>query len=240
MKKTAIALFLLPLILSCNGQKTNKASGYYGTVKKIIQYTCPTKKYGEIPKDTTDYESKVISTYDRSGNLMEENALHQYRSSITQFVTQYSGSGKNRTFTQQFLSGSEDTTVKTYKYVYSDDYHYTVVSDQKNSGSNFTMEYFLDNDFRTIKSVGKRGDTIYMLDVFEYKVKNNKLIEKTLKRTIEEGEKDRVIHVVTVPQEYDQYGNPTLVYIYDNEDKKRVSKLGFTIYEYYDTDKKVK
>lgn len=239
MKHLITFVAYILLFVSCKVQENQKSeSGLNGSVKKVTHYVCPIKKHGEIPKDTTNFEVREISTYDSLGNLIEGNAFYQYNNTIMESITRYSGIGKNRTFTQKFLSGSKDTTVKSYKYVYSDDYHFTIIPTHKVSESNFIMEYTLDKDFRIIKSMGKRGDTIEMADEFEYRVRRNKVIEKTLKRTVEEGETDRIIHIITVPQEYDQYGNPTLVYIYDNEDKKRVTNVGFTFYEYYDDDKK--
>ncbi|RZJ91400.1 MAG: hypothetical protein EOO20_05210 [Chryseobacterium sp.] len=236
MKHLIALIACLQLFASCNGQEgvTQKSkSGLNGSVKKVTNYICPIKKYGEIPKDTTNYESRTTSTYDSLGNLMEEHSFYQYNNTITESLTRYSGIGKNRTFTQKYLSGIEDTTLKSYKYVWSDDYHFKIVPSKRVSESDFTMEYTLDKDFRIIQSVCKKGATIQILDEFKYVISSNKVIEKILKRTIEEGATDRIIHVVTISKEYDRYGNPTLTYIYDDPDKQKLGSMSFTIYEYY-------
>lgn len=238
MEKITALLFLVQLVLSCSGVNSQSAyseSGLNGAVKKETSYILPIKKYGEIPTDTINFESRIVNTYDSLGNLMKGHNFYQHNYSQTEYITKYSGTGKNRTFTLQYLSGIEDTTVKSYKYVWSDDYHFTIFPTDKNDA--LISINTLDKKFRIIESVFKKGDTIRIVDEFEYEVKNNKIIEKTTKRTYEEGKTDGVVYIVTVIKEFDEYGNPTLVYFYDNDDKKRITNVGFTFYEYYD-DKK--
>lgn len=236
MKLTAITLLLLQFFLSCNGlngkvtysQKIE--AGYRGSVKRVSTYICEIKHYGQIPTDTTNYKVKITTVFDSLGNILESNSLYQLSDYTTEISSIYSGTGKNRTFKEKVLSGVGDTTEDSYKYVWSDDYNFTVVPIGNPEQSDITATTTLDKDFRIIKTTYKSGDAIQITDEFTYKGKH----EKTHKRTVNEGDNKRIIYQIMVPKEYDQHGNPTVTYLYVDPDKQKLDSVVFTEYEYYE------
>lgn len=234
-KTIAILLLLSIFFFSCNGQNSKVAysqklaSGYNGPVKKVSTYICEIKRYGQIPTDTIDYKIKIITVFDSLGNILESNNLHKLSDYITEISSIYSGKGKNRTFKEKAITGL-DIKEDSYKYVWSDDYNFTVVPIGKSAQSDITSATTLDNDFRVIKTIYKSGDTIRITDEFEYKGKH----EKMHKRTVNEGENKRIIYQIMVPKKYDQHGNPTVTYLYVDPDKQKLDSVVFTEYEYYE------
>lgn len=235
MKKTAITLLLFQLFISCNGQNNKTAysqkleAGYNGSVKKVTTYICEIKRYGQIPTDTTGYKIKTTTVFDSLGNILENNNLYKWSDYTTETSSIYSGTGKNRTFKEKVISRVGDITEYSYKYVWSDDYNFTIVPIGKPAKSDITA-ITLDKDFRIIKTTYKRRDTIQTIDEFEYKEKH----EEVRKRTMNEGDNKRIIYQVMVPKEYDQYRNPTVTYSYIDSDKTKLDSVVFTEYEYYE------
>ena len=229
--KTTILLILLPLFFcSCNGQKTNVNSGYYGSVKKVTDYFCPVKQ-GEIPTDTANYERKATATYDSLGNKLQSNEMYKSGNHTTEISTVYSGTGKNRTFKTKTLWGADSSVKESdFKYVWKDDRHFSVVSADKNDSTDFVATTTLDRKFRVVETIYTSKGKFAMKDEFKYRGKH----EKKFKRTIEEGETDRIINTVTVAKEFDKYGNPTVAYCYDDAEKKHLTAVFFNEYEYYE------
>ena len=242
MEKITTILFLFQLLVSCNGlndkliYSQKSESGLNGSVKKVTNYICPIEKYGKIPKDTTHFATRTITTYDSLGNILETNNFYRYIDRITEYSITYSGKGKNKTYIYKHIQGDSIKNT-TYKEIWSDDYHFTVVPADTIEPSSLIVTSELNKDFRIIKSTYKTGNTIRTIDEFDYVVKNNKIQERMLKKTIKIGETDIIVYIVTVPQEFDQYENPILTYFYDNDNKKRIKDAGFTIYEYYNAVK---
>lgn len=228
-------LFLLQLLFfSCNGQNNKTAysqkleAGYNGSVKKVTTYICEIKRYGQIPTDTTGYKIKTTTVFDSLGNILENNNLYKLSDYTTETSSIYSGTGKNRTVKEKSITGL-DIKEDSYKYVWSDDYNFTIVPIGKPAKSDITA-ITLDKNFRIIKTIYKRRDTIQTIDEFEYKEKH----EEIRKRTMNEGDNKRIIYQVMVPKEYDQYGNPTVTYSYVDPDKTKLDSVVFTEYEYYE------
>ncbi len=241
LKKTILLFFLFQLFLFCKGADNNNAharphgSELKGCISKAIIYICPVLKHGIIPADTSGFTSRITKIYDSMGNLSAENSFYKLNDSSIEHLTSYTGAGKDRTFTERYLSGFEDKKERTYQYVWADDYHFKITPADP---SGFTVLSELDTNFRTIRSVYMREGTILISDEFSYRETKDKLYEKVLKRTIKEGDSERIIQNVTVTQEYDQYGNPTLTYIYDDVGKRKLANISFTIYEYCNEDTK--
>ncbi len=235
MKKTAIALLLFQLFISCNGQNNKTAysqkleAGYNGPVKKVTTYICEIKRYGQIPTDTTGYKIKTTTVFDSLGNILENNNLYKLSDYTTETSSIYSGTGKNRTVKEKAITGL-DIKEESYKYVWSDDYNFSIVPIGNPVKSGITSTTILDSDFREIKTLYKRGDTTRIIDEFQYKGKH----EKIHKRTVNEGDNKRIIYQVMVPKEFDQHGNPTVTYLYIDSDKTKLDSIEFTEYEYYE------
>ncbi|KMQ70281.1 hypothetical protein [Chryseobacterium koreense] len=233
MKKTAVLILLFQLFISCNGLNNKVAysqkleSGYSGPVKKVTTYICEIKRYGQIPTDTTSYKVKMTTVFDSLGNILESNSLYKLSDYTTETSSIYSGTGKNRTVKEKAITGL-DIKEDSYQYIWSDDYNFMVVPMGKPAKSDITSTTTLDSDFRVLKTQYKRGDTIRIIDEFEYRGKQ----EKIHKRTVNEGESNRIIYQVMVTKEYDQHGNPTVTYLYVDPDKTKLDSIVFTKYEY--------
>ncbi|WP_234109216.1 MULTISPECIES: hypothetical protein [Chryseobacterium] len=238
MKRIISLFLLLQLFVSCNGLNNKSVysqkseSGLNGSVKRVTKYICPVKN-DKIPTDTTHYTARITTTYDREGNFLTENNFYNLEPKITEYLTTYSGKGKNRTYVQKSIQG-DLVADGSYKYVWLDDYHFKVVPSDTGNTSGFVIESRLDKDFRIIKSIYKMRDTIRLTDEFEYVIKNNKVQETIHKRMVDEGDNKRIINQVIVSQEFDQQGNPTLIYIYSRPDKQQLQNVTFMIYEYYE------
>lgn len=233
MKKFVSLLLLLQLFVSCNEQKTNSNSGYYGSVKKVTDYSCPVKQ-GKIPTDTANHNRKSTAVYDSLGNKLQSNEIYKAGDYTTEISTLYSGTGKNRTFKTKTIWGNDGNIKEsTSKYVWEDDYHFSVISTNENDSTDFVATTTLDRKFRVVETIYKSNGKVTIKDEFKYSGKH----EKTLKRTIEEGEKDRILNIVTVAKEFDKYGNTTVAYLYDDTEKEHLTAVFFFEYEYYDDPK---
>lgn len=235
MKKTAVIILFFQLFLSCNGVNNKVAYsqklefGYNGAVKKVTTYICEVK-FDKIPTDTTNYIGKRTTTFDSLGNTLKAVEVSNLSDYKTEFVTIFSGKGKNRTFQQKHSFGTDDIEENNYKYVWSDDYNFKIVPIGKSGKFELITTSTLDKNFRVIKTTYASKDTIRITDEFKYIGK----AEKIHKRTVNEGNNKRIIIQVIVPKEYDQYGNPTLLYNYTDTDKQKIQNVLFTEYEYYE------
>lgn len=236
MKNTAVLLFLFLLSFSCKGQN-NKSTyaqqsdlGLEGTVKKVTQYFCPVEN-NIIPEDTTNYTTKKIITYDSLGNISEAYNIYKSNNEITAFTTIYSGTGKNRTFIMKFISGTVNKQDKSYRCIWSDDYHFKVVPTGKTDSSELMATYTLDKDFRIIKTTFTTGDNIQSIDEFEYIGKGKRIYKKTYYIAKEE----RIMYSVQIAQEYDTNGSPTITYLYNDKNTKKIAEVCIQRNEYYET-----
>lgn len=230
MKKTAAIFLLFALFFgSCSGQKSNKTSGYYGPVKKVITYSCPVEK-GKIPADTAGYTMKTTTTYDSLGNKLASNDLYKSSDYTTEILNIYSGTGKNMTFKTKIISGLDSSiTERDYKYAWADDYHFSVIEPGRNDSTSLVATTTLDKKFRVMETVYTSGGKIEIVDKHAYSGKD----EKRMERIINEGKSKRVINLISVTQEYDAYGNPSVVYSYEDKDKKKITSVSLFKYEYY-------
>ncbi|WP_129021779.1 hypothetical protein [Edaphocola flava] len=229
IKTTTIFILLVLFFFSCNGQKRNANSGYYGQVKKVTSYSCSVKQ-GKLPNDTADYDMKATAIYDSLGNKLEDCELYKSHYN-TEILTIYSGTGKNRTYKTKTIWGADSSIVEnTFKYIWKDDYNFTVISKNQNDSLDLSATTTLDRKFRTVETIYKSRGKFAMKDEFKYSGK----YEKALKRTIDEGKSDRVIYTVTVAKEFDDYGNPIVAYCYDDSAKEHLTAVVFYKYDYYE------
>lgn len=204
--------------------------GLKGSVKEVIQYTCPVKD-GKIPTDKSNNIGKSTMTFDDQGNIREINRTWNFGTPETsaKFKKEYAGTGKNITFKEiSDLQGKPEEI--NHRFVWSDDYNYSIVSD-KNSSHVYNVT--LDKNYRLIKYVTRKGDKIEYVDDTEMIYKNNKIHEIKTKTTEYVDGKMTVDYIIQVMQDFDTHGNPTVIYIYKDINKQKVAGVLFKDYTYY-------
>src|SRR6218665_3214159 len=255
MKKTIAILFFLPLFfLSCNGQESKNSKTAYvqkleyglnGPVKEVILYTCSAEN-GIIPADTTNYVGKRTSTFDREGNMLEMHRVWRpnraENSRIRKSDLTMTFFGKGRDISLEISYVLEDGQVEKYagKYVWSDDYNYTVVN-LDNDNTAYANHTTLGKDLRVIKTAFKERDTIQSGEELTYHYKNN-TVQEIINTITEYGNnvEKKLTYQVRSPQKYDAYGNPTLTYEYSDLEKQHLTEVYFTVYQYYGDEKSEK
>lgn len=241
MKKTLVLLLLLQAFLSCNGQKSKITETTYtqklefglkGSVKEVTGYMCRVEN-DKIPTDTSKYIGKTTMTFDSLGNMIEKNKLWDLgigKVGTAEFSSVFSGTGKDLSFQETSHTGDDDLKKISYKYVWSDDYNYTIVSPEDTTHSSIIT---LDKDYRLIKSVFKEEDVIQSTEEWETVYKNDKVQEIKTKITEKSDGKPEVSYQIQVMQKYDNNGNPTVIYVYKDIGKQKVVSVIYKKYKYY-------
>ncbi|WP_234109220.1 MULTISPECIES: hypothetical protein [Chryseobacterium] len=244
MKTTTFLLFLLQLLfLSCIGQKnkntyTQKLEyALKGPVKKVT--TCiQSAENGKIPTDTINYAGKTSMTFDRLGNMLVMHRLWKADTTgkskrrKTEFTMQFSGQGKDISFKDSYrLEDGDLEETGGGTYVWSDDYHYTIVPSRESSYRNVVA---LDKEYRLLNTAFMENDSLQTIEELEFIYKNNKLQERKSKITENKDGKTEVSYRIQVVQQSDQYGNPTLIYGYSDMDKQKITEVLYKEYQYYE------
>lgn len=239
IKKAAILFLLLQVFLSCNGQenkntettyKLKQEYGLKGTVKKVTAYIHYIKENGKIPAKTDDYLGKIAMTFDSLGNAITINKLWDLgRIGKTEFSDSYSGKGRAISYKGTVLLFDGEYKENNYKYVWSDDYNYTILNQKDSSRSNVT----LDKNYRLLKSVLLNKNGIELIEEIETIYKNDKIQEIKTKMTENSDGKMIESYRIQVVQEYDNYGNPTVIYAYSDIGKQKMEHILYKEYTYY-------
>lgn len=241
MKKTLVLLLLLQAFLSCNVQKSKITETTYtqklefglkGSVKEVISYTCKVEN-GKIPTDASKYIGKTTMTFDRLGNMIENNKLWDLgvgKAGTADFSNIFSGTGKNISFKETSRIGENDLKKISYKYVWFDDYNYAIVSPEDTIHSNIIT---LDKNYRLIKNVFEEEGAIQSTEEREVVYKNNKIQEIKTKITENNNRTTEVSYQIQVMQEHDNSGNPTVIYVYTDIGKQKVVSVLYKEYKYY-------
>jgi len=235
MKKVALFFLFLLITLSCD-RKGDKAFtqkmvyGLKGAVKNVTSYTYKVEN-GKIPaKNAKYYDAKTTVTFDSMGNLTTTNELSDYGDlGKSEYSCVYFGQGKEISYIETERLYTGDVTKRTYKYVWLDDYNYTIVSQEDTTSA---ISYTLDKNYRLIKSVFKKKGVIQSSNEIERSYNNDKIKETKTKMTLQilGG---RIIYRIYVAQKYDSYGNPTIAYMYDDTDKQKLNSVTYSEYTYY-------
>lgn len=239
MKKIVALLFLFQAFLSCKGQgpKTTQAVyvqklefGLKGAVKEVSTYICPVKE-GKMPVDTASYIGKMIMTFDSHGNAIAINKSWDFgEAGKSSYSSRFFGTGKNISFTETSRFNDGKAQEVSYKYLWSDDYNYTIVC---SDNSVYTSLITLDKHYRLIKSVFRENDSVQSMEDLETMYKDNRIQEIKTRLTSNTDGETRVTYQVQEVQEYDQYGNPTLIYGYNDSNKQKVEQVLYKAYKYY-------
>ncbi len=227
MKQLIAILSLFMLMLSCKGQGkpsyTQKLEfGLKENVKEVTTYFCQVEN-DVIPTKTENQIGKATMTFDKKGNVLERKRKWDFGNDKTsEFSNIYSGKGKNISFKETARFGNDEPREINFKYVWSDDYNYTVVClDDKEYVSSIT----LDKNFLLIKNQFQKGNEIQYIEEIETNYENDKIKEIKTKNTSNYNKKEEVSHQLQVVQKYDNKGNPTVIYAYKNEGKKELEQV---------------
>ncbi|WP_300491110.1 hypothetical protein [Flavobacterium sp.] len=239
MKKIVLLLLLFPLFFSCNGQgnKTTETTysqkleyGLKGAVKEVVTYI-HTVEDGKIPENTAKPFGKITMTFDKMGNVITINKMWDIKSiGKSEFLSVFSGKGKALSYKETAHLYDGEHTENSYKYIWLDDYSYNVRSEKDSSYSNIIT---LDKNYRLLKSVFKKEEVVESIQEIETIYKNNKIQEIASTETETTDGKKTVSYRIQVAQEYDNEGNPTVLYGYYDLNKQKVKHVLYKEYTYY-------
>lgn len=241
MKKTAALLLFLQIFLSCNGQAPKITYvqkleyGLKGTVKEVTSYIYRVEN-GKIPANTGNYIGIITMTLDSLGNVITIHKLWDFdRNASTkidnaEFTSRFFGKGKDISFKETSRYSEGDLKEISHKYVWSDDYNYTIITQDDNTHSTLIT---LDKEYRLSKSVFK-GDDMQSVEEWETISKNNKIQEIKTKITEDLQGEVTVTYQIQAVQEYDKYENPTVIYGYYDLSKQKVENVIYKEYKYYE------
>lgn len=241
MKRTIALLILLPGFFSCQGQSnkipkpityTQKLEfGLKGPVKKVTSYTCKVTN-GKIPADTTDYIGRTTMTFDHSGNVLTVERIWDLGTiGKSGFSFKYSGTGRAISFKETARIAGKAPEEGSYSYQWSDNYNYMIVAAERNSDTNLIT---LDSNYRLIKNVFKKEGSTQSTEEWKTIYKDTKIKEVENKITEHSKEGTEVSYQVQVVKEYDKYGNPTVIYGYQDKDRQTVKQVLYKKYAYYE------
>ncbi|HRB70884.1 MAG TPA: hypothetical protein PK776_03460 [Flavobacterium sp.] len=239
MKKKVLLLLLLPLFLSCNGQESKTTEAVYtqkleyglkGPVKEVITYI-HTVDNGKIPANTAKPIGTTTITFDNMGNIMTITKIWDFeRIGKSVFSSIFSGTGKDLSFKETVDLYDGEHTENSYKYIWLDDYSYNIRSEKDSSYANIIT---LDKKYRLVKSIFKRDAVIESEEEIETVYKNDKIQEIINKEMENTDGKKSVSYRIQVAQKYDNQGNPTVLYGYDDLTKQTVKHVLYKEYTYY-------
>ena len=236
MKKTTAILLLLQLLISCKGQdmKTTYVQklefGLKGPVKEVVHYVCKVGE-GKIPIDKNNFYGKSTKEFDTLGNALKTNYFWDFGEiGKSESSTIYSGTGREVSLKETIRFNDDKAVETSYRYVWSDNYNYNIATTDESPYSNLIT---LDKDYSLKKIVFKNGAQIQTTQEIETKYREYKIWEiiETI-TNYKDGEKT-ITYQVQVVQEYDQYGNPGVIYHYNNPDKEKLVNVTFAEYQYY-------
>lgn len=243
MKKTIAILVLLQLLVSCKGQDagTTKTTyvqkledGLNGPVKAITKYICKVEN-DIIPIDKSKFYGKTTKQFDSLGNALKISYQWDFGENKSRSSGIYSGKGREVSFVETTNFNDDETMETSYRYVWINDYHYNIAATDENPYSNLVT---LDKDYRLKMVVFKNGKQIQTAQEFKTIYKNNRVQDVEEKITNYKDGQKTVTYRIQVVKEYDQYGNPTVIYHYNGLDKQKLVDVTFAEYQYYEQAKK--
>ncbi|UUC44414.1 hypothetical protein [Flavobacterium cerinum] len=239
MKKAAVLLLLLQIFLSCKGQESKNTETAYtlkqeyglkGSVKKGTTYIYYKGEDDKIPIKNDKYIGKVTMTFDNAGDPISINKLWILGSlGKSEFSDHYTGKGRALSYKETVRLYDGEFKENNYKFIWSDDYNYSILNLKDSTSSNFT----LDKNYRILKCVLKNKDVIDLTEETETIYKNDKILEIKTKATENTDGKTVVSYRIQVVQEYDNNGNPTVIYTYADIGKQKIEHVLYKEYTYY-------
>ena len=242
MKKTLLLFIFLQILLSCNG-KYHKDSGteysqkleyrLKGDVKEVAYYVREVKD-SKIPANTGNYTLKTTMAFDEEGNVMAFDRLCNFNLSmpgaIKEIKIEFSGKGKDLSqITRSYFDDGEAKESRS-KFVWSGKYNYTIIPQDK---SEYPTVVTLDKNYGVKKSVLKNKEAVEPTEEYETLYKDNKISEIMEKGTRMIHGKVMTYYQIQVMQKFDSFGNPTVIYLYSDVNKKKITDVIYQEYKYY-------
>ena len=233
MKKLLLFLTILHLFIACNGQESNIYSarveyGLKGKVKEMTSYICKVED-NQIPKDTTDFIGKYTVTFDELGNARNLNKLYNIDGfGHREYKIVFSGTGKDISFKDSSFLEDGKVVENNYKYVWSDNYNYTILSEDNDT---FSTNISLDKNYRLIKSISKFNE-VQTTEELET-IYKNKRIQKIINKMTENRDDEVIERIqIQVVQECDINGNPTIIYVFNDKREQKIEQVIYKEYKY--------
>lgn len=236
MKKIILILPIFLFFISCNGQNpaysTRSEYGLKGKVKQVISYICKVED-NEIPKDTADFFGRYTMTFDEAGNAIQLNKVYNIPGLVSrEYKMTFKGTGKDITFKDNAILDDGKMVESNYKYVWLDDYNYTINSLESDT---FSSSVSLDKNYRLIKNVygGEKIDGRQTTEEFETIYQNDR-IQKIINKITENMRNDVFESVqIQVMKEYDNQGNPTVIYVFNDKSEQKIEQVIYKEYQYH-------
>lgn len=238
LEKILLTILALNITISCNCQNNKDDTytqrlefGLKGEVKELTNFIVNVES-DKIPTDTSNFISKSIMTFDKIGNAIELKKIFNIDSfgDSKNYRMLFSGKGKNVVIKAVTSFNNKETFEKNFKYVWSDNYNYTIhCIDNNTNGDSIT----LDKNHRIIKTIFYTEDSIKTTEESQTIYKNNR-IERIISKITEENDNEIIVNYnIQVVKEYDEYENPIVIYVYDDISVQKIEFVSFKIYRYY-------
>ena len=235
MKSTLLLFTFLQTFLSCNkspetGYSQKLEYGLKGNVKETTRYIRDVKD-GKIPTNTGDYIMKSTMTFDDEGNVMVIDRVFNFDlpGGIQEIKIKFSGKGKDLSqITRSTFDGKVEESRS--KFVWSGNYNYTIIP-QDNTA--YPTVITLDKNYGVKKSVLKNKEEVEPTEEYETLYMDNKISEIVEKETRMIDGKVMTYYQIQVMKEFDRSGNPTIIYLYNDVNKQKMTSIIYTEYKYY-------
>lgn len=212
-----------------NAYNQKKEYGISGTVKSVTSYMVEVSKY-TIPADTLNFFGKSKMTFSKNGDLSVYTRMFNLPDYAFKSTAVYSGTGKNITFSETSLLNKEKPKKLSYCFVWTDDYHYKIVS--KDSADPSIQYISLNKDFSIDKVVFEHEH--YRSEEQAHYTYNDAKLEKISYRvTTTENGQTNITEDHRIIKSTDVYLNPTVIYFYEKEESRVPKSVVFKYYEYY-------
>lgn len=237
MKNTVLLIFF-QIALFCNAQEVDTTKlvytqkleyGIRGSVKEVKSYTSIVNN-GMIPTDTSDWTRRSSMTFDSLGNAIDISYFWHFGAdtATSEHKMTFSGKGKAITFKGSTSFNKASTTETSYKFVWLDDYQYNIVREED---SVCVETNVLNEAYGITKKSMSYLDNYLWEDEIETLYEDNRIAEiKIIARVQRNGEMN-ISREIQVVQKFDTYGNPTVLYEYNNDEGKQ--ELEAVIYRTY-------
>lgn len=206
--------------------------GLKGNVKEMNNYIC-TVKNKEIPADTTDYMGKQTMTFDKPGNAIATIKLWKplFRNDINRtYEMFFSGKGRDVSYKTRSVFLADEVQESDYQYQWMDEFSYKIINKSDIADLQIIR---LDKNFRLAEIVTELKNGTLCTDRIETVYKNDR-IERIITRSTEKtATKTNTSISIWVVKAYDQNGNPSIQYIYNDADEQDLKNVIFKTYTYY-------
>ncbi len=212
-----------------NGYTLKKEYGINGTVKSVTSYMVEVSRY-TIPADTLNFFGKSKMVFTKSGDLSVYNRMFNMPDYTFKSHAVYTGTGKNISYNETSSLNSNQPQKAHFRFIWTDDYHYKIVSGDKKDPS---VQYIsLNRDFTIDKVVFER-EHYRSEEQAQYTYNGSKPEKITYTVTTTENGETKITEDHRIIKSTDIYDNPTVIYFYEKAESRVPKSVVFKYYEYY-------